>query len=38
MKSETMLDEVVEKDSYAAYIESDLEMEGNLDGENTGNR
>lgn len=25
MKSETMLDEVVEKDSYAAYIESDLE-------------
>lgn len=25
MKTETMLDEVVEKDSYAAYIESDLE-------------
>ena len=25
MKSETMLDEVIEKDIYAAYIESDLE-------------
>ena len=25
MKSETMLDEVVEKDSYAIYMESDLE-------------
>lgn len=32
MKSETMLDEVVEKDSYAAYIESDLEN-GILDNE-----